>query len=171
MPEAPLFVRQPQPNCNHPRLSRIRHQPPPARHIAEALLARNPKIIGFGIYIWNVAGLSKSSRPSSGCSLTSRPSSAVRKSVEQGQPIVALADHVITGEADLKFAEVRGTITGGPQGWAAGVPDFSRMVLPHPVHRRHDLAHRIVYVEASRGCPFTCGLSRRWTSPLPSAAG
>ncbi len=130
--------------------------------IAEALIAQEPKIIGFGIYIWNVTE-------------TTEVIAAIRRvcpqikivlggpevSYEtQGQPIVELADHVITGEADLKFAEVcQALLVGGeglPKIIPAAVPDFSAIELPYHFYTGADLAHRIVYVEASRGCPFTC---------------
>jgi radical SAM superfamily enzyme YgiQ (UPF0313 family) len=39
---------------------------------------------------------------------------------------------------------------------AAELPDFARIALPYDYYTSADLAHRIVYVEASRGCPFTC---------------
>jgi hypothetical protein len=71
-----------------------------------------------------------------------------------------LADHVITGEGDLKFAEVCGRIFKGEilteKIIPAELPDFSRIALPYDFYTVADLAHRIVYVEASRGCPFTC---------------
>ena len=35
-------------------------------------------------------------------------------------------------------------------------PDFSQIALPYDLYTDDDLAHRIIYVEASRGCPFTC---------------
>jgi radical SAM superfamily enzyme YgiQ (UPF0313 family) len=35
-------------------------------------------------------------------------------------------------------------------------PDFSQIVLPYDLYTDDDIAHRIIYVEASRGCPFTC---------------
>ncbi len=142
--------------------------------IAEILLAREPKILGFGIYIWNVAE-------------TTEVIAAIRRirpeikiilggpevSYEtEGQKIVELADHVITGEADLKFAEVCGVLLGAelplgqdapqrvpttlPKIIAAPVPEFSRIALPYEFYTEADLAHRIIYVEASRGCPFTC---------------
>src|SRR5438270_976684 len=76
--------------------------------IAEVLLAREPKIVGFGVYIWNAAETAEVV--------------ATLKRVQPGliiilggpevsyelehQAIVQLADYVITGEADLKFAEV-----------------------------------------------------------------
>jgi hypothetical protein len=39
---------------------------------------------------------------------------------------------------------------------AAELPEFSRLALPYDFYTDADIAHRIVYVEASRGCPFTC---------------
>ena len=94
-----------------------------------------------------------------------------------------LDDHVITGEADLKFAEVCRVllnqsvgdevtvsadaeraesnnetphVVSYPKIIAAELPEFSRIILPYDYYTEADIAHRIVYVEASRGCPFTC---------------
>ncbi|MEJ0089321.1 MAG: hypothetical protein WDM80_06195 [Limisphaerales bacterium] len=36
------------------------------------------------------------------------------------------------------------------------MPEFSRIALPYDLYTDDDLAHRIIYVEASRGCPFMC---------------
>jgi radical SAM superfamily enzyme YgiQ (UPF0313 family) len=130
--------------------------------IAEALLAGDPKIIGFGIYIWNVA-------PSEEVIATIkrvRPEITIvlggpEVSYEtDAQPIVQLADYVITGEADLKFAEVCEQLLSGsmPESKiiAAELPDVGRLALPYDLYTDADVAHRIIYVEASRGCPFTC---------------
>lgn len=134
--------------------------------ILEAVLAREPRIVGFGVYIWNVVettevlGMLRRLRPEIRIIL-----GGPEVSYEQdGQPIVALADHVITGEADLKFAEVCGVLLGGdeaavaalPKVIPAGLPTLERVVLPYDLYTEADLAHRILYVEASRGCPFTC---------------
>ncbi len=76
--------------------------------IAESLLARNSKIIGFGVYIWNVTETAeviatiKRVRPEIKIILGGPEVSYETET----QPVVALADHVITGEADLKFAEI-----------------------------------------------------------------
>ena len=76
--------------------------------IVEALLRQEPRIIGFGVYIWNitqtteVVAMLKKLRPDITIILGGPE---VSYETEQ-QEIVALADHVITGEADLKFAEV-----------------------------------------------------------------
>jgi radical SAM superfamily enzyme YgiQ (UPF0313 family) len=88
--------------------------------IAEALLAREPKILGFGVYIWNVTETTeviaaiKRVRPEVIVILGGPEVSYETES----QEIVALADYVITGEADLKFAEVcRQLLTG--RGWGS----------------------------------------------------
>src|ERR1044072_2017798 len=76
--------------------------------IAEVLLAREPRIIGFGVYIWNVAeteevvAASKRVRPDITIILGGPEVSYELDT----QPVVTLADYVITGEADLKFAAV-----------------------------------------------------------------
>jgi radical SAM superfamily enzyme YgiQ (UPF0313 family) len=130
--------------------------------IAEALLARDPKIIGLGIYIWNVAPATelvaaiKRIRPDITIIL-----GGPEVSYElEAQPIVQLADHVITGEADLKFAEVCARLLSGetslPKVIPAELPDFAQIALPYQLYDEQDIAHRIIYVEASRGCPFTC---------------
>jgi len=130
--------------------------------IAEILLARDPKIIGLGIYIWNVAPATelvaalKRLRPDIAIILGGPE---VSYEIED-QPIVELADFVIPGEADLKFAEVCQQILNGERPGSkiipAELPDFSRLELPYPLYTAEDVAHRVIYVEASRGCPFTC---------------
>lgn len=130
--------------------------------IAEALLALEPRIIGLGVYIWNaeptaqVVQILKRVRPEVTIILGGPE---VSYETDQ-QPICALADYVITGEADLKFAEVCAQILEGtPPGRrtiAAELPKLEQVALPYHEYTADDVAHRIVYVEASRGCPFTC---------------
>ena len=38
----------------------------------------------------------------------------------------------------------------------APLPDFDKLVLPYDLYTDEDIAHRVIYVEASRGCPFGC---------------
>ncbi len=148
--------------------------------IAEVLLAQAPKIVGLGIYIWNVAlatevvATLKRVRPDIVVILGGPE---VSYETEQ-QEIVQLADHVITGEADLKFAEVcarllerrapsrrveeaqpqraEAVLRAPPKVIPAGLPEFTQLALPYDLYDDQDVAHRIIYVEASRGCPFTC---------------
>src|SRR5476649_2361627 len=104
--------------------------------IAETLLAREPKIIGFGVYIWNVTETTevitaiKRIRPEIKIILGGPEVSYET----EGQKIVEFANHVITGEADLKFSEVCQQICRDEilpdKIIAAELPDFSRLALP-----------------------------------------
>jgi radical SAM superfamily enzyme YgiQ (UPF0313 family) len=142
------------------------HQPP--LEIIEALLARHPRILGLGVYIWNarqtleVVRLLKRLRPELVIILGGPE---VSHEHEQ-QEIVACADHTICGEADLAFAEVcravlrrhesPGATETPPRVITAPQPDLTRLELPYDLYSGEDIAHRILYVEASRGCPFSC---------------
>jgi radical SAM superfamily enzyme YgiQ (UPF0313 family) len=130
--------------------------------IVEALLAGEPKIIGLGVYIWNVTpatevvALLKRLRPD----ITVILGGPEVSFETDEQEIVRLADYVITGEADLKFAEVcRQILAGAPPAAkviATELPDLAALALPYELYSDEDIAHRVIYVEASRGCPFTC---------------
>ena len=118
--------------------------------LAEKILALTPKIIGFGVYIWNVTetteviSVIKQIRPEIKIILGGPEVSYET----DGQAIVELADHVITGEADLEFATVcRALLTGQtalPKIIPAALPDFSRIALPYDFYAAADLAHRII---------------------------
>jgi len=76
--------------------------------VVEAVLARDPKIVGIGVYIWNaeqalrvVADLKRIAPHV----IVVLGGPEVSHETDQ-QEIVHLADFVITGEADLAFAEL-----------------------------------------------------------------
>src|SRR4051812_305705 len=171
--------------------------------VLETILAQDPKIVGLGVYIWNatqslqlVAEL-KRIRPDI---IVILGGPEVSYEVEQ-QEICRLADFVVTGEADLAFAElcrqllagrrplmkvipaelpefqapsgplslrqrvrVRGDSKGeGPEDRTPPHPDplpkgegEKRIALPYDLYTDADIANRVIYVEASRGCPFKC---------------
>src|SRR5438046_4628285 len=128
----------------------------------EAILAQNPKILGLGVYIWNVEPATKlvadlkRVRPEI-VVIVGGPE--VSYEMDQ-QEICRLADYVITGEADLAFAEVcRGILDGRRpllKVIAADLPEFKQILLPYHLYDEKDVEHRVIYVEASRGCPFKC---------------
>ena len=130
--------------------------------IVESILAANPRIVGMGIYIWNVAPATqvvaelKRLRPDL---IVILGGPEVSYETDQ-QEICRIADYVITGEADLAFGELCATLLDGNRPpdriVPAALPDFSRLKLPYDFYDDRDLAHRVVYVEASRGCPFSC---------------
>lgn len=132
--------------------------------VAGRILELHPRVVGLGVYIWNVTpstelvSILKKIRPGLKVILGGPEVSYET----EDQPIARLADHVITGEADLKFAEVCRSLLDGGTGHAlprvidAGVPDLAQVQLPYDEYDDRDVAHRIIYVEASRGCPYTC---------------
>jgi radical SAM superfamily enzyme YgiQ (UPF0313 family) len=139
-------------------------QQSPLEIVAE-ILRRCPRIVGFGVYIWNVTEITrviadlKRLRPEIVVVLGGPE---VSYEIDE-QEICRLADYVITGEADLAFADLcRGILkttadmVDRPRVIAAPLPDLKQVSLPYDLYAQEDLAHRVIYVEASRGCPFTC---------------
>jgi hypothetical protein len=76
------------------------------------------------------------------------------------QEIARLADFVITGWGDVSFAKLCRALLNGPQPLMKVIqgeqPPLSEITLPYGEYSEADLAHRLLYVEASRGCPFKC---------------
>jgi len=130
--------------------------------VAEAILAEQPRIVGLGVYVWNavqalqLARILKQVRPDL-CLVLGGP----EVSHETGQQEIAgLADHVVRGEADLGFRDLCRSILSGatdlPRVIDAPLPHFEQLEWPYDEYTAADVAHRVVYVESSRGCPFTC---------------
>ncbi|MEY3871643.1 MAG: hypothetical protein RLZZ296_638 [Pseudomonadota bacterium] len=130
--------------------------------IVEELLALNPQVIGLGIYIWNVVEttqvlrLLKALRPDIKVVLGGPE---VSHEVET-QEICRLADHVITGWGDVSFPKVCRALLDGPQPLmkviAGEQPPLDALAFPYDEYTDADIAKRLLYVEASRGCPFKC---------------
>lgn len=130
--------------------------------IVELLLSPETRIIGFGVYIWNVSQTTEVVR----LIKLIRPDITVvvggpEVSYETAeQPIVALADFVVTGAADTAFAELCEEILNGrppPAKHVSSLPNaLDSLASPYPFYSEEDIAHRVLYVEASRGCPFKC---------------
>ena len=130
--------------------------------IAEKLLSHHPRILGLGVYIWNVeqtarlVALIKSIAPE--VTVVIGGPEVSYEYVEQH--IVALADHTITGMADLTFARLcRDLIDGKPvpnKIHTSATPKLAELELPYRFYEDVDINDRFVYVEASRGCPFKC---------------
>src|ERR1043166_9147102 len=126
--------------------------------VAERILQEKPKIVGLGIYIWNAsqsAQLVVDLKRLGPELVVIIGGPEVSYEVEQ-QPVCRDADHVITGEADLAFADLCRRHLDAPHVLPAAVPDFDKLALPYALYTDEDIAHRVIYVEASRGCPFEC---------------
>lgn len=130
--------------------------------IAEKLLAASPEIIGFSVYIWNVEettaviDLLRQINP--------------RITIVVGGPEVsfkndlpALAetvDYVITGPGEKSFYRLCTQLLSNQQPVnpviAGEAQALSELSLPYQYYNEEDLRNRLIYVEASRGCPFKC---------------
>jgi radical SAM superfamily enzyme YgiQ (UPF0313 family) len=133
-----------------------------ASDMAEQLLAQSPRIIGLGVYIWNV----EESTRLVALLKTVAPEVVVvvggpEVSYETGsQRICELADYVVTGWGDLEFPALCAKLLAGERPAekiiAAAQPALSEIRLPYSEYTDEDIARRFLYVEASRGCPFKC---------------
>lgn len=128
--------------------------------IAERILSLEPKIIGLGVYIWNIelstqlVALLKKIAPDIPLVL-----GGPEVSYEQAsQTICQLADYTLSGPAEGDFftlcrslLEDKAVATITPRKLS-----LNEIKTPYYLYNDEDLAHRILYVEASRGCPFKC---------------
>ncbi|MCZ6798434.1 MAG: DUF4080 domain-containing protein [Gammaproteobacteria bacterium] len=130
--------------------------------IAEKLLHSQPQIIGFSIYIWNVTETSEV------IALIKAISPEVQVIV--GGPEVSFAkdlpaicsqvDHIITGPGEISFPKLCERLLAGErdgeQVIAGEVVALNQLKLPYSFYTDEDIRNRLIYVEASRGCPFKC---------------
>ncbi len=194
-----------------------------AAEIAESIAARNPQILGLGVYIWNVERIRElipllrqmlqqltivlggpeiaekyvadippcCSRPRWGRG-SDRPDAGGAASLPNSQAAAGVsapgcskadldADFLILGEGDLAFPSLCRDMltnsdptsrrackpglqtrpaghpcTGGGISISASPPDLASLHLPYDEYTDSDLAHRLLYVETSRGCAMRC---------------
>ncbi len=132
------------------------------REAAEEILALNPKIVGIGVYIWNASEslelvqILKKVNPNL-CVVLGGPEVSYET---EKQMICQAADFVVKGEGDFAFRELCLQILSGTSPdkkfIPAVLPDISSLVMPYELYSDEDVKNRIVYVEASRGCPYKC---------------
>lgn len=133
-----------------------------AETIVESLLSQNPEIVGFGVYIWNtvetqrVIALLKTIKPEL-IIVLGGPEISYEY---EDQQLFQLTDYLITGPADLAFTRLCRELIAGKRPACkviAAHPEPLPMIsLPYYLYDDEDIRHRVLYVEASRGCPFKC---------------
>jgi len=130
--------------------------------IAEKLLKHQPQIIGFGVYIWNVAEVTKT--------VELLKQIAPQIIIVLGGPevsflpdkpaVVDLADYVVMGAAEKSFRELCALILSGNKPLIKEIQSdelpLDQLKLPYEYYSDDDIKNRLIYVEASRGCPFKC---------------
>ena len=129
--------------------------------IVEKILLYKPKIIGFGVYIWNteyttqIISLLKIIAPDITI-IIGGPE--VSYEYEQ-QEIFQLCDHLIPGAADTAFARLCAELLAHKKNnkiYSITEPALNKLKLPYQYYTDEDIKNRVLYVEASRGCPFKC---------------
>jgi len=130
--------------------------------IAEKLLLKKPKIIGIGVYIWNIeettkiVSIIKQVSPDT-IIVIGGPEVSFE---QQQQPICQHADYVIAGAGEKSFRQLCGKLLNNKAIADKYIPqqtvNIAELKLPYHLYNDEDIAHRIIYVEASRGCPFKC---------------
>ncbi len=141
-----------------------------AEAVASALAARAPDVLAFGLFIWNAALAPEVLR-------RFRERCPAARIVIGGPEVVGgavppevarFADCVVEGEGEAVLADVCGAALAGdrlPSQVRAVPPDLGHIAGPEEEYTDADLAHRIVYLESSRGCPNACAYCCSATAP------
>jgi len=139
--------------------------------IAEALVAEKPRIIALGVYVWNatqtthLVKLLRAVAPEIRIVLGGPEVSHEVDAESLSHPAhpAHLADVVVAGEGDHAFRQVCESLLAGdpasppPQRVVfAQPPDLATIKTPYDLYDEEDIAHRTIYVETSRGCPYAC---------------
>ncbi|MBR5978732.1 MAG: DUF4080 domain-containing protein [Verrucomicrobia bacterium] len=133
-----------------------------ASEIAEQIISRAPRILSFGVYVWNVeivtevVQLIRAIAPEI-ILLLGGPEVSFPDDLP---PVADLADYVICGEGEITYRKLCEQLLDGrkpsqkiiPQ----ELPDLSCLELPYSLYREEDIRNRVLYIETSRGCPFGC---------------
>jgi radical SAM superfamily enzyme YgiQ (UPF0313 family) len=127
----------------------------------EKLLFNNPDVIALSVYIWNgdfllsVAKLIKQIKPQ----ITLVCGGPEVSYPEDPSPISDVCDATICGEGEVAFYNLLSDLEKGikPQKFIQVQPvNLENIKLPYYLYSNHEIEHKIIYVEASRGCAFKC---------------
>ncbi|MBO4714595.1 MAG: cobalamin-dependent protein, partial [Verrucomicrobia bacterium] len=133
-----------------------------ASEIAEQIISRAPRILSFGVYVWNVeivtevVQLIRAVAPEI-ILLLGGPEVSFPDDLP---PVADLADYVICGEGEITYRKLCEQLLDGQRPAQKIIPqelsDLSCLELPYSLYREEDILNRVLYIETSRGCPFGC---------------
>jgi hypothetical protein len=131
-------------------------------NIVEKLLSFQPKIICFGAYIWNINELTdvilmlREIAPDVTV-IIGGPEVSHQPDVPE---ICHRVDYVVAGPGEKALPELCQQILDGQppetKFIAAEALPLEQIKLPYQFYTDEDIRNRLIYVEASRGCPFKC---------------
>ena len=130
--------------------------------IAEKLLQSKAKIIGFSVYIWNV--------DETGEVIALIHAIAPQLTIIVGGPEVSFpqdlpvvceqVDYVITGPGEISLHKLCKQLLADERPESKIISGktvpLTELALPYQYYPDEDIRNRLIYVEASRGCPFKC---------------
>ncbi len=132
-----------------------------AQSIAEDILEKNPKIVSIGAYIWNAIDVHnlieviKKVSPQTKIIIGGPEASYTPHRVSFLE-----ADYILQGEGEVSYYELCRDILANQAPKEriiqSVMPKLKEIELPYKYYTDHDVKHRYIYVEASRGCPFEC---------------
>ena len=130
------------------------------QEIAEKIINLKPDMVGLGAYIWNieailkVAEIIKAILPQTILVL-----GGPEVSYEYDE-FLPYCDYLIVGEGELAWYELVKAYQSAnlPKQKVICRPicDLTKLKMPYYLYSDEDIAQRLIYVEATRGCPFSC---------------
>jgi len=130
--------------------------------IVEKLLTHQPKIIGIGVYIWNISEVTKTVELIKQIS----PQTIIVlggpevSHLPDKPAVVDIVDYVLMGAAEKSFRELCQLLLSGNRPLEQVIQSdelpLDQLQLPYEYYSDDDIKNRLIYVEASRGCPFKC---------------
>lgn len=130
--------------------------------VVEHLLSKKPLVVGFGVYVWNVTLIAELVE----LLATISPSTFIVLGGPEvsheldDQPWTRFAHAIVQGEGEHAFKTICEQVLAGDRPTTRVVPSrpppIDRLALPYDEYTDDDLRHRVLYVEASRGCPYSC---------------
>jgi hypothetical protein len=150
----------------------------------DPILAARPRILGISVSIWNHTATLELLKA---LEKKWRSGDAEKPVIILGGPEVSFlpedaelfrhAGHVIRGEGELAFRELCYTIMRSEKGdmkrekfITAPPPDLAAVDPGYRLYTGEDIRQKLIYVEASRGCPFGCEFCLSAIKPDSTAA-
>jgi len=129
--------------------------------MVKSWLSHNPKVIGLGVYIWNIEVMEKAiillkeTRPEIAI-IVGGPEVSYGVSIQMDKNV----DYIVQLEGEDVFKNLSRNILNRiypeKRTIKADILDTLKLKMPYEYYTNEDVKNRKIYVEASRGCAFKC---------------